>query len=228
MSGGTDCWIVLVEYPGYYCRKKSVNVFECMRLMQKRSCNRCQSVWKVLFLRSNFPGTGKAHSDELRERVCEIAVQWFYFGCKCQAQYLQGDMLFLLSTIFAPALIRLFSRLLWNPSLEKHDVVDASTNCETGICFIFFLFFGLHSCGACYRACLSLMSSSLLRWNRLRLLNLLSRQSLQIDRACKLDMNLAEMKQVQKFANASELQRTASRALSTQFGGCFFMSFFMS
>lgn len=113
-------------------------------------------------------------------------------------------------------------------SLKKHDVVDASTNCETGFCFIFFLFFGLHSCGACYRACLPPMSSSLLRWNRLRLLNLLSPQSLQIDRACKLDMNLAEMKQVQKFAHAPELQRTASRALSTQFGGCFVMSFFMS
>jgi hypothetical protein len=68
MSGGTDCWIVLFEYPGCCCRKKSVNVFECMRLMQKRSCNRCQSVWKLLFLRSNFPGTGKAHREELRER----------------------------------------------------------------------------------------------------------------------------------------------------------------
>jgi hypothetical protein len=25
-------------------------------------------------------------------------------------------------------------------SLKKHDVVDASTNCETGFCFIFFCF----------------------------------------------------------------------------------------
>lgn len=228
MSGGTDCWIVLFEYPGCYCRKKSVNVFECIRLMQKRSCNRCQNVWKLLFLRSNFPGTGKAHSDELRERVCEIAVQWFYFGCKWQAQYLQGDMLFLLSTIFTPALIRLFSRLLWNPLSRDAWCCRCKHQLWNRILFHLFLYFGLHSCGACYRACLSPMSSSLLRWNRPRLLNLLSRQSLQIDRACKLDMNLAEMKQVQKFAHAPELQRTASRALSTQFGGCFFMSFFMS